>query len=90
MGCYIATRDASTIEGVAASIRDRYYEDKLLVSVNLNANLVDPEGTPQGEAIADELDSVGLIYMRLHFLPRRKPWLQDRCTWNMRRDGQEV
>ena len=26
----------------------------------------------------------------LHFLPWRKLWLQDRCTWNMRQDGQEV
>ena len=54
---------------------------------DLNANLANPEGTPQVEAIADELDAAGLVYMGLHLLSQRKPWLQDRCTWIMRRDG---
>ena len=43
---YISPIDASTIEDVAAAIRDRPYGDKILVDGNLNANLEKPEGTP--------------------------------------------
>ena len=28
--------------------------------------------------------------MGMHLLPRCRPWLQDRFTWSMRRDGREV
>ena len=56
----------------------------------LNANLAEPEGTPQGEVILDELTAVGIMDMGLHFLPRRKPWFQDRCMWIVRRYVQEV
>ena len=56
---------------------------------DLNSNLVDPEVTPQSEAISDKLASARLEDMGLHFLPQCKPWLQDRCTWSMRRYGQE-
>ena len=57
---------------------------------DLNANLADPEGAPRGEAISDKLVAAGLLDTGLHFLPQRKPWLQDRCTWTMQRYGQEV
>ena len=90
MGCYIPPSDASAIEDVAAAIRDRPYGAKILVANDLNANLAEPEGTPQAEAIADELAAVGLLDMGLHFLPRSKPWLKDRYTWRMHQDGQEV
>ena len=56
----------------------------------LNAKLEDPEGTPQREAIADDLEAVGLMNIGVHFLPCCNPWLQDRCKWSMQRDGQEV
>ena len=56
---------------------------------DINANLEEPEGTPQAESIADKLATAGLMYMGLHFLPRRKPWLKDMCTWNMQQDGRE-
>ena len=42
VGCYIAPSDASTIEYVAAAIRDKPYRTKLLVAGNLNANLAEP------------------------------------------------
>ena len=42
------------------------------------------------EAIADKLTTVGLMYMGMHFLPRRKLWLKDRYTWRIKRDGREV
>ena len=38
----------------------------------------------------DEIAAAGLMYMGLHFLPQRMQWLQDRCTWSMNQDGQEV
>ena len=57
---------------------------------DLNANLEDTEDIPQGESIADKLAAVGILDMGMHFLPRRKPWLQGRFTFIMRRDVQEV
>ena len=90
VGCCISPRDASPIEGVAVSIRDQPYGDDLLVVGNLNSNIAEPEGTPWGGAIVDELAAAGLKDMVLRFLTRCKPWLQDRCTWGMRRDGKEV
>ena len=53
MGCYISPSDASTIEDVAVTIRYQPYGAKLLVAGDLNANLLELEGTPQAEAIAD-------------------------------------
>ena len=60
------------------------------MTVDLNANIAEPEGTLRGDAIADELATAGLDNMGLNFLPWRKPWLQDRCKWTMRQDGKEV
>ena len=62
----------------------------LLVVVDLNANLAEPEGTPLVEAIKDELASSGLMDMGLHFLPQNKLRLKDRCTCRMQQDGREV
>ena len=90
MGCYIAPRNSSTIEDIAAAIRDRPYGTDLLVAGNLNAKLADPEGTPRAEAIVYKLVEVGLVDMGLHFLPLPKSWLKDRFTWSMQQDGQEV
>ena len=87
MGYHIAPRDALDIEDVTASIRDQPYGVELLVAGDLNANLVEPEITPRGEALADELAVAGLEDMILHFFPLSKPWLQDMFTWSMRRDG---
>ena len=69
IGCYIAPINASIIEVVAATIRDQPYGAKLLMSGDLNANLQEPEVTPQVEAIANELMVVGLMDMGLYFLP---------------------
>ena len=45
MGCYISSRDALNIEDVNAAIRDLPYGYYLLVVVDINTNLVDPEVT---------------------------------------------
>ena len=87
MECYISSREASTIEDVSATIKARPYRSDLLVAGDLNVNLAEPEGTPRGEAIADELAAAGIEDMGLHFYPCLKLWLQDMCTWSMRRDG---
>ena len=79
--CYIDPRNASTIEDVNVDIRDIPYRSELLVAGDLNANLAEPKVTPQVEAVGDELVAAGLMDMELHFLPRRKPWFQYRCTW---------
>ena len=57
---------------------------------NLNANIADLEGTPRGESIAEEIVAAGIENMGMHFLPRRNPWLHDKCKWSMRRDEREV
>ena len=90
VGCYIVPIGASAIEDVTAAIRDQPLGAELLVSGDLNANLAEPEGTPQGETIVDDLVVVGLMDMGIHFLPWRKPWLQDGCKYSMQRDGREV
>ena len=90
MECYISSSEASTIENVSATIRARPYGSELLVTGDLNVNLADPEGTLKGEAIADELTAAGIEDMGLQFSPCLKPWLQDRCTWRMRKDEKEV
>ena len=46
VGFYIDPRNASTIEDVATATRDQLYGDKLLMTSDLNSNLVEPEGTP--------------------------------------------
>ena len=60
------------------------------MSTNLNDNIAETEGTLRVEAIAGELVTVRILNMGLHFLPLRKSWLQDRCTWRMHRDRLEV
>ena len=74
-----APSDASTIEDVVAAIMDWPYGAQLLVTGDLNVNLVDPEGTPREEAITDKITEAGLMDMCLHFFPQRNPWLKDRC-----------
>ena len=83
MGCYISPIDTSTIEDVAAAIRVQPYRAKILVAGEFNSNLVEPEGTPQGEAIADKLVVAGLLEMGLNFLLQSKPWFHYRFMWNM-------
>ena len=90
MGCYISPGNDSTIEDVDTAIRDQPYGSELLVAGDFNINLVEPEGTPQGEAVADELAAAGLLDIEIIFLPRRKTWFQDKCTWRIHRDGIEV
>ena len=90
MECYTIPSEASTTEDVDTTTRDIPYGAKLLVDRNLNANLVDLESTARVEAIANELAAVGLMDMGLNFLPRRKPWLKDRCIWRIHQDGREV
>ena len=85
--CYISPSDASIIEDVSAATPARIYRSDLLVAGSLNANISDPEGKLQGKATADKLVAVGLLDTGLHFLPCCKPWLTDRCTWIMQRDG---
>ena len=47
MGCYIAPRNALTIEDVIAAIRAQPYGADLLVAGNINSNLEDLEGAPR-------------------------------------------
>ena len=86
----IAPRKTLTREDVAAVIRYQSYGSNLLVVVTLNLNLLEPEGTLRLEAIADDLASVWLMDIGPHFLPQRKPWLKERCTWIICRYNQEV
>ena len=90
VGCYLAPEDTSRIESVVSALKERPRGSELLVAVDFNTNLEDPEGYRRGEDIAAALATDGLEDMSAHFLPQRSPWCRDGRTWSMIREGREV
>ena len=74
IGCYLSPNDTSTIESVVAALKERPRGAALLVAVDLNTTLADPENDQRGTDIAAALTAELLEDMSAHFLPRR-------CTW---------
>ena len=83
MGCYISPNDASTIEDVVTATFRRPQRENLLVAVDFNVDMVDPEGSTRTEEIAAALETDGLEDIGANFLPRRKSWLSYGRTWSM-------
>ena len=83
MGCYLSPDDTSTIERVVQALRKRPKGAELLVAGDMNANLADPERDRRGDDIAEALATEILEEILAHFLPRRRPWCQDRRTWSI-------
>ena len=59
-GCYITPDDSLTIEDIITAIRRRSHGSELLVSDDLNTDLVEPEGTTRAEEITADLTVAGL------------------------------
>ena len=79
-----------TIEDVVADMGKRPRGDVMVVVRNFNTDLDAPEGREQDKVIVADLAYEGLEDMSGHFLPRKKPWLKDGCTWAMQQGGREV
>ena len=73
IGCYLYPDNTSTIESVVAALKDRPRGAELLVSGDLNANLVETEGCWRGEEIAEALKTAGLEDMLAHLLLKQLP-----------------
>ena len=71
IGCYLYPGDTSKIESVVATLKERPRGNALLVAVDLNTTLTDPENNRRGTEIAAALMEEGLKYMAAHFLPRQ-------------------
>ena len=63
---------------------------ELLVAVDLNINLAEPEGDRREEDIVAALVTEGLEDMAAHFLLQRRRWYRDGRTWCMLQKGREV
>ena len=48
VGCYLAPDDTSTIESVVAAVKEKPRGSELLLAVDLNVNLLEPEGDWRG------------------------------------------
>ena len=68
VGCYLAPDDTLTIERVVDALRERPKGAELLVTGDLNMNLVAPEGDRREEDIASTTTTEGLEDMAPHFL----------------------
>ena len=90
VGCHLAPDDNSKIESVVADIKVWPHGTKLLVAVDFNANLLEPEGDQRRENISAVLATEGLEDMLSHFLPRRRSWCRDGRMWSMIREEREV
>ena len=90
VGCYLSPKDTSTIDSIAAALRDRPWVPELLVEGEFNADLAQPEGVQREEDIVAALTAEGLEDMLVHFLPQQIPWCLDRRVWSMVRLGREV
>ena len=63
---------------------------KLLLTVNFNTKVSEPEGYQRGEEIAATLATEGLDDMSAHFLPCQRSWFWDGMMWSMIWEGREV
>ena len=78
------------METVVAAIGRKPPGAELMVAVDFNVDIMEPEGNRRAENIATDLATAGLEDMAQHFMPRRRRWNWDRRTWDMRRKVQVV
>ena len=87
---YLAPDDTSMIESFVATLKERPRGNALLVAVDLNTTLTDPENNRRGTEIAAALMEEGLKYMAAHFLPRQSRWCREWRTWSIVQEGELV
>ena len=90
IGCYLYPDDTSTVDSVVAALKERPRGTALLVAVDLNTKLMEPENDQRGTDIAAELTAEGLEDMETYLLLRRNTWGRERRTWSMVREGKVV
>ena len=72
IGFNLAPDDTSTIESVVAALKERPKGTVLVLAVDLNTALDNPEKDRRGTEITAALTEAGLEDMTAHFLPRRR------------------
>ena len=75
------------MESAIAALREYPQGSELLVVVDFNAYLAQPELSRRVEEIVAYLIAVVLEYMLAHCLPRCRPWCRDGWMWSMVRLG---
>ena len=60
IGCYLAPNNTSTIESAVTALKERSRGSELIVSVDLNINMEDPDVDWREEEIAAALTATGI------------------------------
>ena len=90
IGCYLYPDDTLTVDIVVAALKERPRGAALLVAVDLNTTLMEPENYQRGTDIAAAMTEEGLEDTATHFLPRRHTWGRERRTRSRFREEKVV
>ena len=80
IGCYLAPKDARTIELVVTALGDQPRGTALVVAGDFNTDLGETASDRRGTEIAAALTEAGVEDMTAHFLPRKRRWGRERRT----------
>jgi hypothetical protein len=89
VGCYIPPSDLGTLTDVERAWQACPTDAHPLLVGNLNFNFCAP-CTDHEEAIAEQVEAMGLVVMSRHFYQRSGKWLRGTWTWRMRREGRWI
>ena len=90
MGFYIAPYEASTIYSITTAISQFPQGVGLMVVVDFNTDLIDPEVNIRDKEIMASLATARMEDTGDHLLPQFKPWLRGRRMCSMICGGREV
>ena len=90
VGCYLATRDAPTLESGIMRINHRPGGVELLVAGYFNTDFKTPDGNKRDKEITAETATDGLENRIEHFIPCKILCTWEGWTWSMFRSDQEV
>ena len=72
VGCYIAPNDTTTRYTVVTTLEEQPQGSKILVAVDFNTNILEPEGYRRRGGILETLAMGGFEDMLEHLIPRRR------------------
>ncbi len=87
--CYIPPSDLETLTNVEQAWQACPTGAHPLLVGNLNFNFCAPR-TDHEEAIAEQVEAMGLVNMSRHFYQHTVKWLRGTWTWRMRREGRWI
>ena len=90
VGCYLATRDAPTLESGVTTINHRPGGVELLVAGYFNTDFKTPDGNKRDKEITAETATDGQENRIEHFIPCKILCTWEGWTWSMFRSDQEV